>query len=357
MVGGHQLQCLGAEDLRPIQRAAIDQHPAETVIIAERGGKAAAARLEAVLDHPAAFVALVEQLHLVARVIGVAIRDAVLLGRGHLEVRVIHAERLEDAFFQHIAERLALDPLDDCAHNVGGNRIIPDTARIELERDGGHRSDEFFHRARALEIVDLFAAIGGVNRGALLKAIGEAAGMAQQIDHLHGCRCRAGDERHTTAARLKHAGLGELRQNARHWIAQRDLALFHQLHERHRSDRLGHAGDAENRILLQRLTGSRVSLKRKMCNLVTAPDQQGRVRQQAGVDVFRLDIGINAGKPVWQKAEIAGVGNCQHSSTPFVSSPRPVRVERSRDTWPMSRFRSTRTGGILNATSAPAIAA
>jgi hypothetical protein len=84
-----------------------------------------------------------------------------------------------------------------------------------------------------------------------------------------------------------------------------------------------------------------------MCNLVTAPDQQRAEGQLATVEIFRLDMRADAGKPVWQKAEIAGVGNCQHSSTPFVHHPVPF-VSSAVETLGPCLGLLTRTRGILN---------
>ena len=51
-----------------------------------------------------------------------------------MEAGVAHAERLEEVIVQIDVESLARDALDQQAQHVGGHRVVPSAARVELER-------------------------------------------------------------------------------------------------------------------------------------------------------------------------------------------------------------------------------
>ena len=88
-----------------------------------------------------------------------------------------------------------------------------------------------------------------VNIAAFLKAIGEPGCMAQEVNNAHRRRGRAGHEWDITTAGDKDTELGKFRYIFGDGIGERDLALFDQLHERHRRDRLGHRSYAEYGIV------------------------------------------------------------------------------------------------------------
>ena len=56
-----------------------------------------------------------------------------LVGR-HMEVGIVHAERLEDALFEELLERHAADLADEIADHVGCDGIVPGFARRKLQR-------------------------------------------------------------------------------------------------------------------------------------------------------------------------------------------------------------------------------
>src|SRR3546814_17883375 len=82
------------------------------MIVVQRRGEPATARMEAAVLGPAAAVAGVELPHLLLRVEGIAVGQPVLLVDGHQKAGVGHAEWIEDALLEHCGEGLALDPLD-----------------------------------------------------------------------------------------------------------------------------------------------------------------------------------------------------------------------------------------------------
>ncbi len=293
----HQIERLAADDPCVAQFTTAKQHQAEAVIIAQRRGKPAATRVETALLRPAAARAFVEALHLVLGVKGIGVGQAVLLVGGHPEPGVDHAERAKDALLQHLCERLTLDPLDHRAEHVGRHRIIPVRAGVELQRDFREVGDKAVHRVIGIEIVDPRLAISRVDRGALLKAIGQSRRMAQQIDHADRRRGRSRQEGDIAAARDEDAGVLELGAELHQRIGQRDLALLDQHHEGDAGDRLGHARDAKDRVVLQRLAGPRVADARAMRDLAAPRYERRGVRQAAGVDIFGGEKGGDAVEP------------------------------------------------------------
>src|SRR3546814_14991440 len=83
MVRRHQAQRLAADDPCAIELAAAEQHQAEAMIVVQRRGEPATARMEAAVLGPAAAVAGVELPHLLLRVEGLAVGQPVLLVDGH----------------------------------------------------------------------------------------------------------------------------------------------------------------------------------------------------------------------------------------------------------------------------------
>ena len=60
-----------------------------------------------------------------------------MLGLGHEERGVDHAERLEDALGEELVERLARRHLDHPAEHVGGGAVVPLAAGLEEQRQPG----------------------------------------------------------------------------------------------------------------------------------------------------------------------------------------------------------------------------
>jgi len=103
MVGRHQLQRLWADNLHAIKRTAIEQHPAEPVIIGKGRGKTTAPGLEFAMPRPAAFFArLVERLHLFDGVIDIGGWQAMGLILGHHEEGIDHAQRAKNMLLEII---------------------------------------------------------------------------------------------------------------------------------------------------------------------------------------------------------------------------------------------------------------
>ena len=206
-------------------------------------------------------------------------------------------------------ERLARHPLDHGAEHVGGNRVIPALAGREFERQLADCSNEAVQIEIAVPALHLRLAIGGIDVGAVLEAIGEPRGVPQKVEHPHRFAGRPGDERHAATAAVIDAHALELGQYVMDRRVDRDLALFDQHHERDRGDRLGHAGDAEQRSFVDTgaaLAGS--ALMREMHDLAIAGDQQLGIGQPSGVEVARLQKRVDRRQPVDIEARFARFG-------------------------------------------------
>ena len=70
----------------------------------------------------------------VAGLVLVAGGEAGPLVLGHGEAGVDHAERLEDLVAEVLVEAQAREDLDQPAHDVGGEPVVPVRAGVELQR-------------------------------------------------------------------------------------------------------------------------------------------------------------------------------------------------------------------------------
>ena len=105
MVRGHQLKRLWADDLHTVKRAAVEQHPAKTVIVGERRGQPATARLKLVRARPGAFgTRFIGQLHLFNRVPRISGRNTPHLVGGHGKAGIIHAKRRENMLLKILTQ-------------------------------------------------------------------------------------------------------------------------------------------------------------------------------------------------------------------------------------------------------------
>ena len=234
-----------------------------------------------------------------------------LVGR-HEEIGVVHAERLEDALLQKLLERHAADLADEIADHVGGDRIIPGFAGRKFQRDFGQILDHGLQRAGLLDLADLFFAIGGIDVGALLEAVGETRGVPQQVDDQHRTGQRAGQEGRRVAGD-EDAEVLPFRNVFGDRLVERDAAFLEQHHEGHRGDRLGHGIDAENGVVLDRHLALEVgkALHRAVHHLAAAIDQQLGSGKAAGVDIALLEVildAVEAGLDIPADSGEAGVG-------------------------------------------------
>src|SRR3546814_5804348 len=101
---------------------------------------------------------------------------------------------------------------------------------------------------------------------------------SDRSDHQDRPHRRSRQEGNIAAPRDKDASVLELGAKFGERIAERNLAFFEQHHEGDAGDRLGHAGDAKDRVLFQRLARPRLADARQMRSEEHTPDLQSLMR-------------------------------------------------------------------------------
>ena len=91
-----------------------------------------------------------------------------------------------------------------------------------------------------------------------VEAVGEAAGVGEQVQHGHGVLGR-----HQLAL-YQHVQVGQFRHELGNWVRELKLALFVEHHSRHAGDRLGHGEDAKEGILGERPVVVRTALPNRL---------------------------------------------------------------------------------------------
>ena len=151
-----------------------------------RRNQAAAARFQLRRVGVGAFAGIVLQFQPAALALGlIAGGETLGLVRRHPERGVVHAERLEQPGAQELAKAQAGQFLDEIAQHVDRDRIIPGRSRREIERDLRQLVDHLLQAAGGLTVGHLGLAVGGVDRAAHHKAVGEARGVGHEVDDLH----------------------------------------------------------------------------------------------------------------------------------------------------------------------------
>ena len=151
------------------------------------------------------------------------------------------------------------------------------------------------HRRQAafgVHLRDPLRAIGGINRCAVVEAIGQAGRVPHKVQHRHG-----------RAAGCQPAKAGN---EFGHRIIQRHFALFPQHQQRHARHRLGHGIKPEDRIGAHRRAGRQIHLPDQavMRDRAAPPDQGLRAGQGAGRDL-RFQEARNPRQPVFGKSRHA----------------------------------------------------
>ncbi len=118
--------------------------------------------------------------------------------------------------------------------------------------------------------------------------------MGHQIDETHRSAALHRREGKRAATAVIGAQFRELGEDARDRIVQRHLAVFDQLHEGDRDDRLGHARNAEQRILAHRgLVVAQAPAMAVMHRLTCARDEDLGVLEPSGVEIAFFKEGID----------------------------------------------------------------
>ena len=145
MARRHELDGLAAQDAPAVERAAVQHHLQEARVVGGRREQPRAAG--EVLARAVDVVALADRragrrrtLEL-GRVLRIHGGQTVLLARREVELRVAHAERLEDALAQDLVERLTGHDFDERAQDVGVVAVDPRRAGLRVcgqARDAAH---------------------------------------------------------------------------------------------------------------------------------------------------------------------------------------------------------------------------
>ncbi len=293
MVETEQRHGLGAEDLHPVQRAAVQHHPAKPHVVVHGGDQAPTARFQSRRRGVGALLPVVLQLEAAAFLGLIAGGEAIeLLWRAE-KGGVRHPQRLEQPRAQELPEAQARELLDEIAHHIDGHRIVPGRPRREFQRQGGELLDECIQAAGRLEIIDLGLAVGGVDAGAHHEAVGQSRGVGDQIDDLHRpLRPRGQEARRRAGEQGGHAAGVDAQSLPRRdmgadIILQADQAFLGEHHQGHRSDRLAHRIDAEDGVLAHGLAALEVHVAAHagVDQLAAAIDLGEQARQVAAVDV------------------------------------------------------------------------
>ena len=192
--------------------------------------------------------------------------------------------------------------------HVGRDRVVPGRAGRELERQPAEGVDEGLEAFR-LEGVDLAGAVGGVDAGAQLEAVGQARGVAQQVDDAHRRVDRPGDEG-AGYARAVDGQVAPGRDPAVHGVVDRDPAFLDQHHEGDAGDRLGHRIDAKDRVLGEPLPALQrcVAEHALVHEVAFARHRQQRAGQESGADVALGEEAVDAREPFGAEAQGCGRG-------------------------------------------------
>ena len=198
---------------------------------------------------------------------------------------------------EHAAERL-----EACAGAVG-----PARAGLELERRAAEARDVVGQRFAV-------AARDGLDRGVAHRAAAEARDVRQQIlDRdlaLRGTRVEA---RRRAAAAFGpcdgDAQIAELRNVARHGVAQAQLVLLDHHHDADADDRLRHRCDAKQRVGAHRLPRFEVhdAVRRDVSDFAAARDDGDGADEVARGDA-PLEHGVDALEPLARQAYVLGIG-------------------------------------------------
>src|SRR5690606_23902794 len=105
MVGGHQVNSLRFENPPTVQRTPVEQHQLELQIVVDRAEQAATA--EKIGKRTVAEQRVFSLPAPRPECLAIERNNPVLLVLGHVEVRVVHAERLEQPLLQELVRRLS----------------------------------------------------------------------------------------------------------------------------------------------------------------------------------------------------------------------------------------------------------
>ena len=299
MIGRHEVHGPRAQHARTVEAAPVEQHLGEARVVARRRHGTPAAAVE--LSRHAWIGELVVGAGLGMR--RQSLRDARALVGGHEERRVRHLQRPVDALGQDLAERLARDDLDHAPEDIGRQAVFPPRPGLVEQRSLAEPFDELVHGQRQRGLVrGLRIHLVDLRRAAV--AVGEARRMPHQILNRH----LPLDGRALEPDLLLLEG-GDV---FRHGVGQQQPAFLVERQRSHRDHRLGHRGDAEDRVGRHRRAGVLVTEADglQIGDAALAGHQDHGARNAAALDVGAEDL-RDAVQTLGREPDLFGLGRRQ----------------------------------------------
>jgi len=195
-------------------------------------------------------------------------------------------ERVEQLCFEEGGEVLpAAENLDEAADDVDGERVVPLRSRLEQQRHAGKAIDKALQRhvgggalAAAAHIVGVVQRVHGDNLARLVVAVRQARRVREQHANRDGRFRRHRAIRPTRIAAREHCHLSKRWNVLFDRLVQTELALLPQGEQTGHRERLAHAVQPEERILVDRLQRRRRRLEE--FNLAVARHQARRKGQE-----------------------------------------------------------------------------
>ena len=205
----------------------------------------------------------------------------------------------QDVVLQVLRERDAADLLHQRTAGIGGERVLVGGARLEPQRHACQLLHEAVHaggHAEAADLVLLVDAVDGMHvHPHQQPAVGETAGVAEEVAEADRSMSRLGDDVVTLAAQPDAVALPR-RIEARHGVVELEAALFEQLHQGDARERLGHRVDAEDGVVADGHPAFAVAQaeRRVVRHLAVTADGHLRAGDLAGLDVVAVEVGGDA---------------------------------------------------------------
>ena len=262
MIAGHQGDGFASEQAFTARgEAAVQQHLGKFEIVFRRRYHAAAAGEKIrfygeIAGHRRALTGL-----WVCQRFGNARRVAL----AHREAGIGHVQRQGDALGNELIQRHSRHRFDQAAEHVGGHAVVPHGAGLVLQGQRGELDHEL---CRGLvQIHRVGGTIRRLHHRIAELAIGDAGGVAQQVLHRDLALDRL-EVKPAPAIRAHRfdadSQVLQFRQIGGHRIDQPQPSFFCQHHHRTGDDRLGHRGDAKNRLGRHRLVLFAVGITKRV---------------------------------------------------------------------------------------------
>ncbi len=272
--------------------AAVQQHPAEGEVVVDGRHQPAGGGGKRGRAAPLTALGRVVDLHL-ARLgaAPVAGRETSDLAGGHAEAGILHPQRLEEALAQERLERLSRGALDQHAQHVGAGVVHPSLARLMHQGQRAEAADPRVGCGLGLRPgrahPDPLLAHRLLDRERVGRRHDDAEAQPEGQQIAQGDRPARG---HRVVDRplepAQDPAVGQLGQQPVHRLVEPQPALLHKDQGRDGRDRLGHGGDAEDRVALHRPpTVGRGAAERLDVHLVAAAHQRDDPRHGAALHV------------------------------------------------------------------------